>query len=112
MIITSKHYTTGLMWTLMVGLIMYMYMNVCGILKTKSNNQYEIIIAFVMIVISISGFGYFGLRFTIHERCFIYPFLYYYKFQTNSYRGIKFIGYNWLFMVLGFFISFLVEREI
>jgi len=112
MIITSTHYTTGLMWTLMVGLITYMYMNITGIMKTKSSNQYEIIIVFVLVILSLSGFGYFGIRITIHERCYLYDFLYYYEFQTNSHKGIKFIGYNWLLMLLGFFISFLVEREI
>ena len=112
MIITSSHYISGLLWTLMVGLIAYMYMNVCGIMKTKSDNRYEFIIAFILIILSISGFGYFGIRITIHERCYLYDFLYYYQFQTNSHRGIKFIGYNWLLMLLGFFMSFLLEREI
>jgi len=112
MIITSSHYTTGLLWSLMVGLITYMFMNISGILKTKSSNQYEIIIVFVLIILSISGFGYFGIRFTIHERAYIYDFLYYHEFQTNSHKGIKFIGYNWLYMLGLFFISFLTEREI
>jgi len=112
MVITSSHYTTGLLWTLMVGLIMYMYLNVAGIMKTKSKNQYEVIIVFILILLSLSGFGYFGIRFTIHERAYIYDFLYYHQFQTNSHKGIKFIGYNWLIMVVGFFTSFLLEREI
>lgn len=112
MIITSTHYTTGLMWTLMVGLITYMYMNITGIMKTKSSNQYEVVVIFILIALSLSGFGYFGIRITIHERCYLYDFLYFYEFQTNSHKGIKFIAYNWLFMLLIFFISFLVEREI
>jgi len=112
MIITSSHYITGLLWTLMVGLITYMFMNISGIMKTKSSNQYEVVVIFILIALSLSGFGYFGIRITIHERCYLYDFLYFYEFQTNSHKGIKFIAYNWLFMLMIFFISFLVEREI
>ena len=112
MIITESSYGIGLLWTLMVGLIAYMFLNVCGIGKTKSNNKYELIIVFILILLSLSGFGYFGIRIDIHERSYIYDYLYYYTFQTNSHSGIKFIAYNWYFMTLIFFISFMTEREI
>ena len=112
MIITESSYGIGLLWSLMVGLIAYMFMNICGIGKAKSNNKYEIVIVFILIILSLSGYGYFGVRIDIHERSYIYDYLYYYSFQTNSERGIKFIAYNWFFMVLIYFISFMTEREI
>ena len=110
-IITESSYLIGLMWTLMVGLITYMFLNISGVGKGKSNNKYEVVILFILIVLSVSGFGYLGIRITIHERAYIYNYLYYYQFQSNSYRGIKFIAYNWFYMVLFFFISFMTERE-
>ena len=106
-IMSSSHYTTGLMWTLMVSLILYMYINVCGFLKTKSSNRYEYILVIFLVMFSISGFGYFGLRIVIVEN----DFLYYNIFQTNSSKGIKFIAYNVLYFLLIYFISYLIERE-
>lgn len=111
-IITSSSYVIGLLWSILTGLIFYMYFNVSGLLKTKSNNRYELFIVFIMLYLSITGLGYFGLRIVITEKCFIYNWLYYHKFQTNSYKGIKFIGYNLWYLIILFFISFLTEREI
>jgi len=106
-IMSSSHYTIGLMWTLMVSLILYMYINVCGFLKTKSSNRYEYILVIFLVLFSISGFGYFGLRIVFVEN----DYLYYNTFQTNSYRGIKFIAYNIIYFLLIYFISYLIERE-
>jgi len=107
-IMSSTHYTTGLMWTLMVSLILYMYINVCGFLKTKSSNRYEYILVIFLVLFSISGFGYFGLRIVINNAD---DYLYYNIFQTNSSKGIKFIAYNILYFLLIYAISFLIERE-
>lgn len=109
---TETSYGIGLLWMLMVALITYMFLNVSGVGKTKTNNNYELIIIIALVFFSISGFGYFGIRIDIKEKAFIYNYLYYHSFQTNSYRGIKFIAYNWFFVILFFFISFLTEREI
>ena len=110
-IITETSYLIGLLWTLMVGLITYMFLNISGVGKAKSNNKYEFIVLFILILLSLSGFGYLGIRITINPRSYVYSYLYYHEFQTNSYRGIKFIAYNWFVVVLFFFISFITERE-
>lgn len=107
-IISSSHYITGLMWTLMVSLILYMYINVCGFLKTKSSNRYEYILVVFLVMFSVSGFGYFGLRIVINNAD---NYLYYNIFQTNSSKGIKFVAYNVLYFLLIYFISYLIERE-
>jgi len=110
-IVSSSHYITGLVWSLMVGLVFYMYTNITGLLKTKSNNKYEVFIMFMLVYMSITGFGYFGILIKLSERFFLSEYLYYLQFQTNSYKGIKFIGYNFFYFALLYFISFIFERE-
>lgn len=109
---TTSNYVIGLLWTLIVSLIFYMYLNVCGFWKAKSNMSYEIFIIFILIYLSLSGFGYFGLKIVINQ----YEYngmriLYYNQFQSNSHKGVKFIGYNVFYLIIIYFISFLFERE-
>jgi len=87
--------------------ILYMYFNICGFGKLKSDNSQQYILIAFLLYMSILGFGYFGLRVVIHTK-----WLYYNTFQTNSYKGIKFIAHNILYLILIYFISYLTEREV
>ena len=106
-IMTANRYVIGLMWTLMVSLILYMFFNICGFGKFKSDNSTQYILIIFLIYMSINGFGYFGLRIVIHSK-----WLNYETFQTNSYKGIKFIAHNLWYLILIYFISYLTEREV
>jgi len=106
-IITSEKYVIGLMWTLIVSLIIYMYLNIIGVIKMKGSNQTEIAIIFFLLYMSIAGFGYFGIRVIIHTK-----YLFYEVFQTNSYHGVRFLAFNVWFLLLIYFISFFTEREV
>ena len=111
-ICSSDKYIVGLLWTILNSVIMYVYLNICGIFKVKSDKKTEIVILIGLLSFSLLGFGYFGIRFTINPNFIFYRYLYYHSYQSNSYRGIKFIGYNLIYLLIIFFMTTLTEREI
>jgi len=105
--IVSGNYLIGLFWMLLVSLIIYMYINICGFIHIRTKNYQAIIYLAILLYFSLSGFGYLGIKIFIDSE-----YLFYKTFQTNDKIGIFFMLYNLSFMLLLFFLSILIEREI
>ena len=101
-------------WIFMLlnALIFGVYLNIIGLGSTKTlrKDVWKYILFVFLIIISISGLGYFNFTFV-----FNFPFnfiLNYNKFGLSNVHGIRFFSFNFVLFTLLYFISFILEHEV
>lgn len=91
-------------------LLLGMYINILGFRSKVSINSIRYLILFVLVMFSLSGFGYLGVLIEFREP--ISDYLFYRFYQSNSTHGIFFFVLNILLFTLIYFISYMTESEV
>ena len=106
--LNESNYTQGLLLTFMISLMFLAYLRAVGFNIFKSNVKYRLILLVYFLYVFSLGFFNVGIGLRISENVHFLLFEFNYsKFESNSFRGIKFYVLNYfpLFVFL-YFISY------
>lgn len=84
-----------------------MYITAIGLTAGVGEWWKKFMLFTVLVVIFLSGFGYFGLKLTFNVSWLLYSI-----FETNTVNGIRFLTYNFVIFTGIYFVTFLTEGDI
>ncbi|HEC92908.1 MAG TPA: hypothetical protein ENI51_07970 [Candidatus Atribacteria bacterium] len=96
------------LFLLLNALLMGMYLNILGV-QANTKSSVRFLLLFILIYLSVSGFGYLGILIIINEP--ISNYLLYNIYQSNSAHGIYFVWCNLAFFIVILFLSFTTESD-
>jgi len=107
-IVEVKTKNESYLFSIMVSIMLILFLVACGFVISIHKSKWKILIFAIIIYIIYLGFTTigFGFRFKTNFGLLVYE-----NYESNTYKGVKFFVFNFVFWIVVFIVSLFFESE-